>query len=166
VGNLDPQVSAARQNNLVQQRPKDLPKKMKANPRKPSRRVLTLPTPPTLVQVTEEVVWEIFVQAGPVVNVYVPKDRVSNAHQGYAFVEYRGEDDADYVSFGFDLIDRTPLFVFAPAPHAPFCFSPSVLRLSVVATSVVKGIRCLAMMRTYPRFRTASADEAQKYING
>eukprot|EP00740_Mantoniella_antarctica_P006282 CAMPEP_0181363690 /NCGR_PEP_ID=MMETSP1106-20121128/8899_1 /TAXON_ID=81844 /ORGANISM="Mantoniella antarctica, Strain SL-175" /LENGTH=249 /DNA_ID=CAMNT_0023478177 /DNA_START=176 /DNA_END=921 /DNA_ORIENTATION=+ len=47
-------------------------------------------------QVTEEVVWEAFVQAGPVVNVYVPKDRVSNAHQGYAFVEYRGEDDADY----------------------------------------------------------------------
>ena len=42
--------------------------------------------------------WEVFVQAGPVVNVYVPKDRVTNAHQGYAFVEYRGEDDADYVS--------------------------------------------------------------------
>ena len=40
--------------------------------------------------------WEAFVQAGPVVNVYMPKDRVSNAHQGYAFVEYRGEDDADY----------------------------------------------------------------------
>ena len=42
--------------------------------------------------------WEVFVQCGPVVNVYVPKDRVTNAHQGYAFVEYRGEDDADYVS--------------------------------------------------------------------
>ena len=38
----------------------------------------------------------MFVQAGPVVNVYMPKDRVSNAHQGYAFVEYRGEEDADY----------------------------------------------------------------------
>jgi hypothetical protein len=25
---------------------------------------------------------------------------------------------------------------------------------------------CLAMMRKYPRFRTASADEAQKDING
>lgn len=57
-----------------------------------------IPTPPPPPQVTEEVVWEAFVQAGPVVNVYVPKDRVSNAHQGYAFVEYRGEDDADYVS--------------------------------------------------------------------
>ena len=40
--------------------------------------------------------WEIFVQAGPVANVYVPKDRVTNEHQSYAFVEYQGEDDADY----------------------------------------------------------------------
>ena len=49
-------------------------------------------------QVNEELLWEICVQAGPVVNVYMPKDRVTNAHQGYAFVEFRGEDDADYVS--------------------------------------------------------------------
>jgi len=32
------------------------------------------------------------------VNVYLPKDRVTNAHQGYGFVEFRGEEDADYVS--------------------------------------------------------------------
>lgn len=32
------------------------------------------------------------------VNVYVPKDRVTNLHQGYGFVEFRGEEDADYVS--------------------------------------------------------------------
>ncbi|GAA0162184.1 RNA splicing factor [Lithospermum erythrorhizon] len=47
-------------------------------------------------QVTEELLWELFVQAGPVVNVYVPKDRVTNAHQGYGFVEFRSEEDADY----------------------------------------------------------------------
>jgi len=40
--------------------------------------------------------WEIFIQAGPLANVYVPKDRVTNEHQSYAFVEYRGEEDADY----------------------------------------------------------------------
>lgn len=40
--------------------------------------------------------WELFVQAGPVVNVYVPKDRVTNQHQGYGFVEFRSEEDADY----------------------------------------------------------------------
>ncbi|KAK4730674.1 hypothetical protein R3W88_023662 [Solanum pinnatisectum] len=47
-------------------------------------------------QITEELLWELFVQAGPVVNVYVPKDRVTNAHQGYGFVEFRSEEDADY----------------------------------------------------------------------
>mmetsp|Transcript_41865 Transcript_41865/g.125293 ORF Transcript_41865/g.125293 Transcript_41865/m.125293 type:complete len:88 (+) Transcript_41865:1425-1688(+) len=48
-------------------------------------------------QVAEEVVWELFTQAGPVVNVYLPKDRVTNNHQGYGFVEFRAEEDADYV---------------------------------------------------------------------
>ncbi|KAL5231039.1 hypothetical protein ABZP36_029815 [Zizania latifolia] len=47
-------------------------------------------------QVCEELLWELFVQAGPVVNVYVPKDRVTNLHQGYGFVEFRSEEDADY----------------------------------------------------------------------
>uniref|UniRef100_A0A803L808 Splicing factor 3B subunit 4 n=1 Tax=Chenopodium quinoa TaxID=63459 RepID=A0A803L808_CHEQI len=46
--------------------------------------------------VSEELLWELFVQAGPVVNVYVPKDRVTNLHQGYGFVEFRSEEDADY----------------------------------------------------------------------
>ena len=46
--------------------------------------------------VSEELLWELFLQAGPVVNVYLPKDRVSGTHQGYGFVEYRGEEDAEY----------------------------------------------------------------------
>lgn len=47
-------------------------------------------------QANEELVWELFVQGGPVVNVYLPKDRVTNEHQGYGFVEFRSEEDADY----------------------------------------------------------------------
>ena len=30
------------------------------------------------------------------VNVHMPKDRVTMSHQGYGFVEFLGEDDADY----------------------------------------------------------------------
>lgn len=30
-------------------------------------------------------------------NIYVPKDRVTNKHKGHAFVEFKGEEDADYV---------------------------------------------------------------------
>lgn len=91
-----------------------------------------------VVQLSEELVWELFVQSGPVggfpllegqqtfvkkkthaftscqsnmhlsllltscmsaVNVYLPKDRVTSQHQGYGFVEFKSEEDADYVRF-------------------------------------------------------------------
>ena len=32
----------------------------------------------------------------PTVNVHMPKDRITQQHQGYGFVEFMGEDDADY----------------------------------------------------------------------
>jgi splicing factor 3B subunit 4 len=35
-------------------------------------------------------------QVGPVVSVHLPKDRVSQTHQGYGFVEFQTEEDADY----------------------------------------------------------------------
>ncbi|KAL9880745.1 splicing factor 3B subunit 4 isoform X2 [Glossina fuscipes] len=47
-------------------------------------------------KVSETLLWELFVQAGPVVNVHMPKDRVTQMHQGYGFVEFLSEDDADY----------------------------------------------------------------------
>lgn len=30
------------------------------------------------------------------VNVHMPKDRITQSHQGYGFVEFMSEDDADY----------------------------------------------------------------------
>lgn len=37
-------------------------------------------------------------QAGPVINVHLPKDRVTQSHQGYGFVEFGSEEDADYAA--------------------------------------------------------------------
>ena len=41
-----------------------------------------------------------FVNSPPIcsspVNVHMPKDRITQSHQGYGFVEFMGEDDADY----------------------------------------------------------------------
>ncbi|VDO10625.1 unnamed protein product [Rodentolepis nana] len=45
---------------------------------------------------TEAILWELFLQAGPVVNVHMPKDRITGQHQGYGFVEFLSEEDADY----------------------------------------------------------------------
>lgn len=47
-------------------------------------------------KVSEAVLWELFVQAGPVVSVNMPKDRVTGTHQGFGFVEFMAEEDADY----------------------------------------------------------------------
>lgn len=47
---------------------------------------------------TDSLVWELMLQAGPVVNVHLPKDRVTQAHQSYGFVEFASEEDADYAA--------------------------------------------------------------------
>ncbi|CAG7846653.1 Splicing factor 3B subunit 4 [Serendipita indica DSM 11827] len=47
-------------------------------------------------RVTDAIVWELMLQAGPVVNVHLPKDRVSMSHQGYGFCEFLTEEDAEY----------------------------------------------------------------------
>jgi len=47
-------------------------------------------------KVTEHLLAELFIQVGPVVNCHMPKDRVTQTHQGYGFVEFLSEEDADY----------------------------------------------------------------------
>lgn len=47
-------------------------------------------------KVTEHLLAELFIQVGPVVNCHMPKDRVIQTHQGYGFVEFLSEEDADY----------------------------------------------------------------------
>jgi splicing factor 3B subunit 4 len=47
-------------------------------------------------QVTEPLLWELMLQAGPVVNVHIPKDKLTGIHSGYGFVEFHCEEDAEY----------------------------------------------------------------------
>jgi len=49
-------------------------------------------------QVNEALLWELMLQAGPVVNVYIPRDKLTQGHSGYGFVEFHSEEDADYAS--------------------------------------------------------------------
>jgi splicing factor 3B subunit 4 len=48
------------------------------------------------LRVTEDILWELFVQCGPVLNVHIPRDKITGEHQGFSFVEFRTEEDADY----------------------------------------------------------------------
>ena len=34
-------------------------------------------------KIDEELLWELFVQAGPLQSVHLPKDKITNVHQGY-----------------------------------------------------------------------------------
>eukprot|EP01121_Diplochlamys_sp_Union-15-3_P001112 TRINITY_DN10975_c0_g1_i1.p1 TRINITY_DN10975_c0_g1~~TRINITY_DN10975_c0_g1_i1.p1 ORF type:complete len:251 (-),score=51.00 TRINITY_DN10975_c0_g1_i1:106-858(-) len=48
------------------------------------------------LKVNESLLWELMLQSGPVVNVHIPRDKLSKDHMGYGFVEFRAEEDADY----------------------------------------------------------------------
>ena len=47
-------------------------------------------------EVTDALLWELFVQAGPLRSVYVPRDKIQGRHHGYGFVEYQHVRDAEY----------------------------------------------------------------------
>ncbi|KAI9844102.1 MAG: hypothetical protein M1837_005816 [Sclerophora amabilis] len=49
-------------------------------------------------RVSDSLVWELMLQSGRIVNVHLPKDRVTQTHQGYGFVEFISEEDAEYAA--------------------------------------------------------------------
>lgn len=46
--------------------------------------------------VSDAIIWELMLQAGPVSSVHLPKDRVSMSHQGFGFCEFVNDEDAEY----------------------------------------------------------------------
>ncbi|XP_037940910.1 splicing factor 3B subunit 4-like isoform X2 [Teleopsis dalmanni] len=46
--------------------------------------------------VSEELLWKIFIDAGPIVNINLPKDSDNKRHKGYGFVEYDSKEGAEY----------------------------------------------------------------------
>ncbi|GBG24413.1 Splicing factor 3B subunit 4 [Hondaea fermentalgiana] len=47
-------------------------------------------------RVSEDLLWELFVQCGPISSVFMPKDKVTGTHYGYGFVEFKQASDAAY----------------------------------------------------------------------
>jgi splicing factor 3B subunit 4 len=45
---------------------------------------------------TEDLLYELFLQVGPVVNSHIPTDRVTGQKQPYGFVEFKTNEDAEY----------------------------------------------------------------------
>ncbi|XP_062894311.1 RNA-binding protein 7 [Mobula hypostoma] len=57
-------------------------------------------------KVTEELLFELFLQAGPLVTVKIPKDKDGKSKQ-FAFVHFKHEESVHY---GKDLLNGIPLF--------------------------------------------------------
>eukprot|EP00605_Chrysophyceae_sp_TOSAG23-4_P000077 GSChrysophyteH1.ASY1.ANO1.79.1 assembled CDS len=47
-------------------------------------------------RVDEDLLYELMLQMGPVVSIFLPRDKVTGAHSGYGFVEFRSEVDVEY----------------------------------------------------------------------
>ena len=47
-------------------------------------------------QVTEDLLYELFLNCGPIASVAIPKDRVTSSQSNFAFVEFLQPSDADY----------------------------------------------------------------------
>ncbi|KAE8655921.1 RNA recognition motif-containing protein [Hibiscus syriacus] len=47
-------------------------------------------------RVCHRVLYDILIQAGKVVDLYIPRDKETDKPKGFAFVEYENEDVADY----------------------------------------------------------------------
>ena len=58
-------------------------------------------------RVDDATLWELMLQVGPVVDVHIPKDKVTMAHQGFGFVEFNTPENADYAARIMNLV---PLF--------------------------------------------------------
>ncbi|KAK4399700.1 Splicing factor 3B subunit [Sesamum angolense] len=48
------------------------------------------------MRVGDRVLYDILIQAGPVMNLYIPRDKDTDKPKGYAFVEYETEEVAEY----------------------------------------------------------------------
>jgi splicing factor 3B subunit 4 len=49
-------------------------------------------------RVTDALIYELFIQMGRIQSIHLPKDRVTQTHQGFGFVAYHTEEDAEYAA--------------------------------------------------------------------
>lgn len=85
-------------------------------------------------KVDEKVLYEIMIQAGPLIDLYIPRDKETNRHKGYAFAEYETEEIAQYAVKLFSglvcLYNRSVRFAISgqdksPQPQIAVSVSPS-----------------------------------------
>eukprot|EP00897_Mesotaenium_endlicherianum_P001394 jgi/Mesen1/1282/ME000013S00775 len=71
-------------------------------------------------RVNERIIYDLMVQAGPLWDVHIPRDRETQKHKGYAFAEYEDEESARYALQLFPglvtLYNKSLGFAFSNSP--------------------------------------------------
>ncbi|XP_057793857.1 spliceosome-associated protein 49 isoform X2 [Salvia miltiorrhiza] len=86
-------------------------------------------------RVSDRVLYDILIQAGRVLDLYIPRDRETDKPKGYAFAEYESEEVAEYAVKLFSglvtLYKRTLKFAISgqdrPSASLPIATSPAVV---------------------------------------
>lgn len=105
-------------------------------------------------KVSEQVLYEVLIQVGHLVDLHMPRDKKSNHHKGYAFAEYETKEIAEYAVRLFSglvcLHNRTLKFAMsgqampsqnqAPlSPHVPNSALPNPHPMNAQDTEISKG---------------------------
>lgn len=85
-------------------------------------------------RVTDRVLYDILIQAGRLVDLYIPKDKENEKPKGYAFAQYETEEVAEYAVKLFSglvvLFNKTLKFAISgkdkPSVNLPVANSPSL----------------------------------------
>lgn len=104
-------------------------------------------------KVNERVIYEIMIQAGRVVDLYVPKDKETNRPKGFAFAEYESEEIAEYAVKLFSglvsLHKRTLRFAVGSCHlhYALVCYPESTTSLTreIRASSIPLSLRHISI---------------------
>lgn len=47
-------------------------------------------------RVNEELIWELFIQCAEVISIHLPRDKITNAHSEFCFLEFKTEEQCEY----------------------------------------------------------------------
>ncbi|RZS10201.1 hypothetical protein BHM03_00041384, partial [Ensete ventricosum] len=72
---------------------------------------------------------------GRVVDLYIPRDKETNRHKGYAFAEYESEEIADYAISGQDKCSQNTRTPMTPKPNSPPIPKPTSVHTREIGAS-------------------------------
>ncbi|KAJ8625358.1 hypothetical protein MRB53_033888 [Persea americana] len=106
-------------------------------------------------KVNDRVLYEIMIQAGQLIDFYIPRDKDTNRAKAYAFAEYETEEIADYAVRLFSglvtLYNRTLKFAIAGQDRPNTISAPPMTTIaSDSSPKLTSSVRTMQLFYTLP----------------